>query len=268
VEWIPSGTNGCGSDYTADQRGAARPGGGACDVGAYETPYLIWDGGGTDYNISNAANWKWDTAPDASDVPVFWTTWKRATLDADLTVAGWLMDAGYGGIISQGSSDLTVNGDWTQSTGTFSGGSGTLDLGGGFDLSAGAFTAPSGLMVVSGIFNHTGGTFNPSGGHVVLASTSNQTLASTFYDLTINDGLLGYWKLDEGSGTTASDSSGYGHNGTLRNGPAWSTDTPVTMDFHDPVALNFDGSDDYVDIAGTRSIGFRFRCVPHRDGEP
>jgi hypothetical protein len=36
-------------------------------------------------------------------------------------------------------------------------------------------------------------------------------------------GLVGYWKFDEGSGTTANDSSGYGNNGTLYNSPTWTT---------------------------------------------
>lgn len=34
-------------------------------------------------------------------------------------------------------------------------------------------------------------------------------------------GLLGWWKLDEGSGTTSSDSSGYGATLQLFNSPAW-----------------------------------------------
>jgi hypothetical protein len=33
--------------------------------------------------------------------------------------------------------------------------------------------------------------------------------------------LVAYWKFDEGSGTTAYDSSGQANNGTLQNGPAW-----------------------------------------------
>jgi hypothetical protein len=249
VEVIPNGTNGCGSDYTTDQRGETRPEGGACDVGAYETPYIRWDGGGADDNTSTAGNWSGDVTPAASDVPVFYSlSSKSATLDTGLTVAGWLMATGYGGTISQGSRDLTVNGDWSQSAGSFAGGGGALDLGGGFDLSGGAFTAPSGLMIVSGIFDHSGGSFDPNGGHVVLGSTSNQTLASAFYDLTINDGLIGYWKLDEGSGATTADASGYGHAGALYNSPVWNTSTPATMDFHDPYSLGFDrsGSAKYV----------------------
>ncbi|MCX6032064.1 MAG: LamG domain-containing protein [Chloroflexi bacterium] len=243
LEVIPNGTNGCGTTYTTDQRGAARPGGGACDVGAYESPNSFWDGGGGDNNTSTAANWSGDALPDATDIATFWSgSSKNATVDAGLHVGGWLVDSGYGGTISQGSSSLTVDGDWTQAGGTFTGGSGALDLEGAFNLSGGAFTAPSGLMTIAGVFNHTGGTFNPNGGRVVLASTTNQTLATTFNDLTLNDGLLGYWKLDEGSGSTAADSSGYGHGGVV-TGTLWSSATPATMDFHDPYAFRSNRTD-------------------------
>ena len=37
----------------------------------------------------------------------------------------------------------------------------------------------------------------------------------------ITSGLVGHWKLDDGSGTTAVDSSGNGFDGTLTNGPTW-----------------------------------------------
>ncbi len=36
-------------------------------------------------------------------------------------------------------------------------------------------------------------------------------------------GLVGHWKLDEVSGTTAYDSSGNGNNGTLQNTPTWTS---------------------------------------------
>jgi hypothetical protein len=55
-------------------------------------------------------------------------------------------------------------------------------------------------------------------------------------------GLVGYWKFDEGSGTTAYDSSGNGNNGILVNGPTW-----VAGKYGE--ALSFDGVDDYVEIA-------------------
>ena len=36
-------------------------------------------------------------------------------------------------------------------------------------------------------------------------------------------GMIGWWRLNEGSGTIAYDSSGHGHTGTLVNSPSWIT---------------------------------------------
>jgi subtilisin family serine protease len=59
-------------------------------------------------------------------------------------------------------------------------------------------------------------------------------------------GLVGYWKLDEGSGTVAADSSGNGNNGTVA-GPVWFTGRLGG-------ALSFDGSNDYVDLGTGASL--------------
>lgn len=53
-----------------------------------------------------------------------------------------------------------------------------------------------------------------------------------------SSGLLAHYALDEGSGTTAWDSSGNGFTGTLTNGPHWI----------DGMAVDFDGNDDYIDL--------------------
>jgi hypothetical protein len=53
------------------------------------------------------------------------------------------------------------------------------------------------------------------------------------------DGLVGWWKFDDGSGTVAYDSSGNGYHGNLFNGPTWSSGK---IDG----ALSFDGADDRV----------------------
>jgi hypothetical protein len=58
------------------------------------------------------------------------------------------------------------------------------------------------------------------------------------------NGLVGYWNFDEGSGTTAADSSGNGNTGTLTNGPTWTTGKVGSG------ALGFDGVDDYVSASG------------------
>lgn len=53
--------------------------------------------------------------------------------------------------------------------------------------------------------------------------------------------LVGWWQLDDGSGTVAIDSSGWGRHADLANGPVWSSG------IHDG-ALTFDGSDDRMDL--------------------
>ena len=59
-------------------------------------------------------------------------------------------------------------------------------------------------------------------------------------------GLVAWWPFDEGEGTVAVDASGNGHTGFLTNGPQW---TPKPSG----AALDFDGSNDYVD-AGTFDV--------------
>ena len=39
-------------------------------------------------------------------------------------------------------------------------------------------------------------------------------------------GLIGYWNFEEGTGTASPDITGNGNDGTLTNGPIWSTDVP------------------------------------------
>ncbi|MCK4342417.1 MAG: LamG domain-containing protein [Phycisphaerae bacterium] len=57
----------------------------------------------------------------------------------------------------------------------------------------------------------------------------------------LNDGLVGYWSFDEGSGDTVYDGSGAGHNGQVY-GAVWVNGVSET-------ALQLDGDEDYVDIA-------------------
>lgn len=63
----------------------------------------------------------------------------------------------------------------------------------------------------------------------------------------INTGLVGYWKLDEGSGTTATDSSGNGNTGTLVNGPTWTAGRIGQ-------GLAFDGLTNYVTVPSTAAL--------------
>jgi len=58
--------------------------------------------------------------------------------------------------------------------------------------------------------------------------------------------LVGWWRLDEGSGTTVADSSGGGNDGTFTGSPQWTTGKVGG-------ALQFDGGD-YVSVPGAVNI--------------
>jgi len=59
--------------------------------------------------------------------------------------------------------------------------------------------------------------------------------------------LQGYWMFDEGTGTTAADSSGFGNHGTIV-GATWTAAGKYGS------ALEFDGNDDYVEIKGYKGV--------------
>lgn len=84
-------------------------------------------------------------------------------------------------------------------------------------------------------------------------------------DNPLNQGLVGYWSFDEGSGTIAHDSSGYGNDGSIY-GATWTNG--VSGD-----ALSFDGIDDYVEIVDANdldlnkfSIHFWIKAPPRTTG--
>ncbi len=54
--------------------------------------------------------------------------------------------------------------------------------------------------------------------------------------------LMGWWKLDEGYGVKAIDSSGHGSHGTINGKAVWAAG-------YDGGALQFDGSTNYIDVA-------------------
>jgi Concanavalin A-like lectin/glucanases superfamily len=124
--------------------------------------------------------------------------------------------------------------------GTMIMGTNGLSASGSFLTSAGTFTTSTGVLL-----NGTGNseTFNPGS-------------AKTFQNVTMNNGLVGYWPFDDGNGNKARDNSGNGNHGTLTNmetGVDWISPANAKIKFYNPTALDFDGSNDDV-VTNSRAI--------------
>jgi hypothetical protein len=79
--------------------------------------------------------------------------------------------------------------------------------------------------------------------------SSTHAFSFTTAAVALDPSLVGYWKFDEGSGTTAFDSSGNGNNGT------WSgSGTHYTTGKVGSYAGQFNGSDDYVNGGNGTSL--------------
>ncbi|GEM_PF-3901780 len=70
------------------------------------------------------------------------------------------------------------------------------------------------------------------------------------------EGLVGYWRLDEGSGTTVEDLSGNGNTGTLVNGPMWvPSDAPIA-----PIWLDLDPDSGTVQPGSSINVNVSFNA--------
>jgi hypothetical protein len=151
------------------------------------------------------------------------TTLANVTIDSAVSAEGWNLNM---------DGPVTVTGDLS----IFSFGdpsslalnSNMLKLGGSFDLTAGSVPI----------------TVTPGNGTVMFTGTGNEIIATdgqAFNDLIINDGLIGYWKLDE-SASPAIDYSGHGNNGIWQGaGISSSADVPQ-VNFVDPRSLYHNGT--------------------------
>jgi glucose/arabinose dehydrogenase len=88
--------------------------------------------------------------------------------------------------------------------------------------------------------------------HTVSTPTTNTTYTATYREASgsSDQGLVGYWPFDEGSGTAAADLSGNGYNGTLQYSPTWTSSAGCVLGS----CISFDGSDDYVRVADTAAL--------------
>lgn len=224
---------------------------------AVET-YKYWVGSASG-NIHSASNWSSTEGsacgenggagvPGFDDVMVFTAdcTNSTATAAQGINVKGLEIRDGYTGTIGVTTHSIGPLG-FSQAGGTFNAGTRFSVITGDFTLTGGTFNASSLRMTVNGAFDIQGGTFNHNNGSVDIVRGANSTLTAlppVFNDLHITDGLLGRWKLDEGTGNTAFDSSGMAvpKDGTLVDGAQeWVNDAP-DLDFLNSSSLQFNGT--------------------------
>src|SRR3990167_2285194 len=201
-----------------------------------------WDNGGGDGLWNTATNWSGDALPGSGDVATFNdTTTTNSLFNVTSTIDGLSIASTYTGTITMAIIGLPL-----------------LTIGAsGFSQAGGTFTMNSGVMKVGGVFSQTGSSILNASGTILLNSTSSQTLtpSSSLPNLVINDGLVGYWKLDDpaslNNSSTTTDSSGYGNTGTATNmgvGSGPSSTTASTIKFNNPRSFNFDGTNYRVDV--------------------
>ncbi len=225
--------------------------------GRAEAATCTWQTGSAANFNASTANWSCGAIPGSADDVVFSSSGTgTCSLAANTTVNSVTMNTGAG-TFNQSSSQLITNANLTINAGTFTGStaSSKIVVGGDFVQTGGSFTATIYRMEIWGAFNKTGGTFTHNSGEVLLRSTSSKTFASngaTFYNLVVNDGLVGYWKLDETSGTSANNSSGYFTNlAYSATAPTQATASPPPVNFDDPAYLHFNGSTSYASTSQT-----------------
>jgi len=211
------------------------------------------------WNSSSTANWSasgsWTscggTTPQAGDTVTFNSSkLGSCTVDANVTVTSITVSTGFTGTVTQSSTrTITTSGIFSQAAGTFAGNNADINVGGNFSLSGTAsFTSTSTILTIGGTFTETGSAnFVHHSGTVVMTSTAaSNTFASngeTFNHLVINDGLIGYWKLDDAASPSV-DSSGNGNDAAWASTPVASATVP-TLNFANPRSLGIDSAADY-----------------------
>ena len=124
-------------------------------------------------------------------------------------------------------------------------------VGGSYEVTAKLEDIPKNKGHISANDNGDNPLIFEAGTNKNLTPNEVQGRGATYDQLTYSDpSLVGYWPFDEGSGTTAYDYSGNNNNGTLVNGPTWTTGKVGG-------ALSFDGVDDYVNLGPKPVLDFQ-----------
>lgn len=164
---------------------------------------INWTGLAGDNKWSTSGNWAGNVVPGVGNVARFIGSACSGSncnvnVDINADVEGIDMSSSYTGTITQGTGITMVVGPsgWVQSTGTFVGSDADLTLNGAFNLSGGTFTPPSTNFKVVGasgisstVFTQSGGTYNPGTGTLFFAITSPGCTGGQTYTIDVATSL-------------------------------------------------------------------------------
>jgi photosystem II stability/assembly factor-like uncharacterized protein len=103
-------------------------------------------------------------------------------MDMNITVGGINVQAGYTGVISQGSSIVNIGSQHAVfAGGTFTGGTAAFSVSGDFTLSGTTFTSTSSNLNLAGAVNFSSGTFAHNNGSVYFNGAGSQTIPAWNY---------------------------------------------------------------------------------------
>lgn len=194
-----------------------------------------WDGS-THAGFENGTNWSTNAVPDPYTHITIPFTANKLTLTGAVSTANLTINTGAMLFMNAQSVSITDDAVLTNY--------GTLAVKNTTDALNVSLSADKGTVMVIG-----------------TGATTGLPFGNSYYNLTINDGLVTYLKFDETSGTRATDSSGYSASGRLINGAAFSTAAAPT-NFYNSGSVALDGSNDYVDTPSNLVIaankGFMF----------
>lgn len=86
---------------------------------------------------------------------------------------------------------------------------------------------------------------------IFIIALAHSWLPEAFAQVSLEQGRIAYWRLDEGSGNDIFDSSGNGYHGVIASSPA----NPAWKDNAGASALEFDGIDDFASVNANLTMG-------------
>ncbi|HOW73054.1 MAG TPA: hypothetical protein PKY77_20860 [Phycisphaerae bacterium] len=142
---------------------------------------VVWSGGGTTNNWSEAANWTGGMLPRSIDTAIFdGTSAKNCTLDVDVAPKAIKLNAGYTGVVSCGTKAITV---------PYSSGAGLLSV------AAGELKLGSATHTINGSLSVTGGAVTPETSKVVFVGQNSATTSVsgpvTLNNVKFDPGVIG-----------------------------------------------------------------------------